>query len=533
LTDNDALPANGCNTGDTYCITDAQIQTELNSFLTAHSLPRGLTNEYFLLTPPAVASCFDAAGTQCSGNASTGAAFCAYHSQSATSTPFLYANIVYTSASADPSFPNGVDGCDPFDPNTQPSINPCAGFLNGCNYTVSWADGTLTAVSHEHNESTTDPQPNNAWTDYQTCAQGAPLTCGGEIGDKCNGDEITDPASQFPLVGGVPEAYNMVINTRHYWLQQEWSNQGHGCLNHLTSLETAPGASFTATADNSSANAVDFNAGGSGAGVAQYVWQFNDDVKPGDTPQQTTVETSSPTFTHTFPEAGAYSVALTTMTPDGRSKGTVTQAVSAGLTQAAFIVSPASPVDTSPVTMDASSTSHDPSVGISSYSWNFGDGSTGSGVTASHRFGFGTHTVTLSVTDTLGRTSPVSHPVSVADVAPTAAFTAPDNGHAGSLLQFRGSAADDEAITAYRWSFGDGGSANGASVPHTFRRPGTYIVTLTVTDIDGTSGSVPHAVKIGPPRCVVPRLQGQTLRAASAALGAAQCKVGRVSKPRH
>jgi len=36
-------------------------------------------------------------------------------------------------------------------------------------------------LSHEHNESLTDPEPNNAWTDFG----GSGETTGYEIGDKC------------------------------------------------------------------------------------------------------------------------------------------------------------------------------------------------------------------------------------------------------------------------------------------------------------------------------------------------------------
>jgi PKD repeat protein len=525
--DQDPLPSNGCSEG-TYCITDQQLQNELASYIASQHLPAGdLTHEYYVLTPPNVVSCFDAGGTVCSGNANDNAskAFCAYHSQTASSPQALYSNI--------PDL-HDVVGCDPF-----VTTGLCNGFYT-CFYNSTFAEASLSAVSHEHNESTTDPEPNNAWTDWQSCGQGAPITCGGEIGDKCNGDQNQDPLNTYQsgFDGNAfdAEPFNETINGHHYWLQMEWSNQGATCAGGVSelnggTLQTAPGASFTATADPSTANQVDFNASASGAGIAQYVWQFNDDVKPGDTPQQNTVETTSPTITHTFPQAGTYTVALTTMTADGRSEGTATQTVSAGLTQAAFTVG-GSPVDASPVPFDASPTSHDSNVGISSYSWNFGDGSTGSGITTSHRFAPGAHTVALTVTDTLGRTSSLTHSFTVADLPPTAAFTAPTNGHAGAPVQFRGSGADDEAII-YRWSFGDGGAASGASASHTFRRAGTYVVTLTVTDADGISGSAVHPVKIGAPRCVVPRLQGQTLGAARGALAAAQCKVGKVTQPKH
>jgi PKD repeat protein len=49
-------------------------------------------------------------------------------------------------------------------------------------------------------------------------------------------------------------------------------------------------------------------------------------------------------------------------------------------------------------------------------------------------------------------------------------------------------AAVGTAITTYSWSFGDGGTASGQVVTHKFV-PGTYLVTLTVTDSNGIAAS--------------------------------------------
>jgi YVTN family beta-propeller protein len=58
-------------------------------------------------------------------------------------------------------------------------------------------------------------------------------------------------------------------------------------------------------------------------------------------------------------------------------------------------------------------------------------------------------------------------------------------------LTFHGSASKDPdgTIATYAWDFGDGKHAKGpeATRTHTYRRPGTYTVTLTVTDDEGCS----------------------------------------------
>lgn len=52
-----------------------------------------------------------------------------------------------------------------------------------------------------------------------------------------------------------------------------------------------------------------------------------------------------------------------------------------------------------------------------------------------------------------------------------------------------GSTSSAGGITGYSWDFGDGTSANGASVQHTFNSAGTKNVRLTVTDANGTGSA--------------------------------------------
>src|SRR5436305_1453707 len=57
--DHDPLPANGCTDGfDAYCLTDQQLQHEIQTVLTAAGWHGGLDQMFFLLTPNGVGSCF-------------------------------------------------------------------------------------------------------------------------------------------------------------------------------------------------------------------------------------------------------------------------------------------------------------------------------------------------------------------------------------------------------------------------------------------------------------------------------------------
>ncbi|MFT3863334.1 MAG: PKD domain-containing protein [Solirubrobacterales bacterium] len=72
------------------------------------------------------------------------------------------------------------------------------------------------------------------------------------------------------------------------------------------------------------------------------------------------------------------------------------------------------------------------------------------------------------------------------DQSPLAAFTAP-SAYAASSTAFSGAASTDSdgTISAFEWSFGDGGTATGVSPDHTFAAAGTYQTKLSVVDDEG------------------------------------------------
>ncbi|MFW6639168.1 PKD domain-containing protein [Nocardiopsis algeriensis] len=138
---------------------------------------------------------------------------------------------------------------------------------------------------------------------------------------------------------------------------------------------------------------------------------------------------------------------------------------------------------------------------VTGWSWDFGDGTTGTGATVEHTYGAeGDYTVTLTVTDDSGATDTATAEISVGapdHTGPTAAFT----GSCYSLFrlcQFNASSSEagDAPIASYAWNFGDGSSGSGASPWHFFPGAGTYTVTLTVTDTEGATATATRNITL-------------------------------------
>ena len=135
---------------------------------------------------------------------------------------------------------------------------------------------------------------------------------------------------------------------------------------------------------------------------------------------------------------------------------------------------------------------------VDAYAWDFGDGNSASGATASNTFAApGTYTVVLTVTDNEGATGTDSQSVTVdvPNVAPVASFTFSCDDLACSF-DGSGSTDSDGTIVSYDWTFGDGNSGTGATTSNTYAAAGTYSVTLTVTDEDGATGSTSQDVTV-------------------------------------
>jgi hypothetical protein len=167
------------------CITDAQVQAEVNRVINAAGGSRGLHDIWYVFTPPDVDECISPG--VCESNA-----FGGYHSVSDLgSGATIYA---YT---GDPIVESGAVNNPGSDPQGYPD-----------------AEVVIDIVAHETNEAMTDPE-----------GVGYMDPNGFEVGDKCEfGPQFGTPLGFAP--DGSP--FNQVINGHEYLTQEMWANADNG-----------------------------------------------------------------------------------------------------------------------------------------------------------------------------------------------------------------------------------------------------------------------------------------------------------------
>ena len=233
--------------------------------------------------------------------------------------------------------------------------------------------------------------------------------------------------------------------------------------------------------------------------IVSYAWDFGNDR---------TASTATGSATYTQP--GTYTVSLT-VTDNRGATGTATrEIVVTGAPNVApnAVIRTVSVAGTIPLTVNLSGgNSNDPDGSIVGYSWDLGNGQTGTGAAIQAVYTeAGSYTVTLVVTDDRGATGTQTLVVEVSEdsnIAPGADFEADEvSGTAPLTVNFDGSASADVdgTIASYAWNFGNGQNGTGAIPPAaTYTFPGTYTATLTVTDNKGATGTATKTITVTPP----------------------------------
>lgn len=197
----------------------------------------------------------------------------------------------------------------------------------------------------------------------------------------------------------------------------------------------------------------------------------------------------SPSASYTSP--GTYNVTLTVTNATGSTSTAIKTVTVWEKPKPDFSASPAKGCIPFDVTfMDKSNPVNGT---ITAYSWDFGDGATGSGSSPVHTYNnVLSPVVTLTITNSNGCTASkqISNIVDAA-ASLTANFSVSDK----FLCTAPGALTVTNASTGpgnltYKWDFGDGGTASGANPgPHNYTAKGVYKIKLTVTSDKGCTAT--------------------------------------------
>lgn len=133
------------------------------------------------------------------------------------------------------------------------------------------------------------------------------------------------------------------------------------------------------------------------------------------------------------------------------------------------------------------------------YSWDFGDGATASGASASHSYAQyqqGGYDVTLSVVDPLRQTASAQTNITVLPLPPVACFSASQDPNDPLTVNFNARCSTGTQLS-YAWDFGDGStSQDGPTTSHYYGTPRTYTVQLTVADIANQQDTKTESIQV-------------------------------------
>lgn len=355
--------------------------------------------------------------------------------------------------------------------------NPSTTYITPGTYTVtltvSNGSGTNTKTITNYIQVVASPQVNFTSVDSVTCppkavqftnlsvpGAGGTTTYLWDFGDGGTSTQV-NPTHTY-VANGV---YNVSLSVTN----------SSGCSNIYTKpnyiqIVSKPTANFTASNNNSCTLPLNVSFTNTSTGGVSYLWNFGD----GGTSAAT-----SPN--HTYLNPGSYTVTLVTTNAAGCKDTMVKNAfVNIGSLTASFTKSASTACMNNLIGFTNTSL---PGPGNST--WYFGDGSSTSGVNATHAYTApGTYTVMLVVnynncSDTTTQTVTINP-------GPTANFSA--NNLSGCSVPFTTSFSNTSSgATGYLWNFGDGTTSTATNPSHTYTSMGVYTVTLIAYGNNGCS----------------------------------------------
>ncbi len=356
------------------------------------------------------------------------------------------------------SFPGGIPGQS----NQQNPIvvYQTPGFYN-VSLTVSNNSGSSTTVKTNYIHVKTVPTTNFTFTTNGLTATFTNTTTGAtsylwNFGDGATSTE-TNPVHTYDNAG----VYTVILTATN--------DCGSTNISKTVIVSVPPVAAFTATPTSGCGPLTVQFTNQSTGNPTTYEWQF-----PGGTPSSSTQQ--NPSVVYNTP--GTYSVTLTVSNNAGNNTAT----------QSNFITVNAAPTAGFTSSVNGSTaTFTNTSQNATSYSWTFGDGGSSTLSNPTHTYtADGVYTVTLSATGPCG-TVTSTQTVTIA-TPPTAGFTASPTSGCGPLtVQFTNTSSAN--TTSWNWQF-PGGTPSSSTQQNpsvVYSTPGTYSVTLTVSNSTGSN----------------------------------------------
>jgi gliding motility-associated-like protein len=220
------------------------------------------------------------------------------------------------------------------------------------------------------------------------------------------------------------------------------------------------------------------------ANVVSYDWNIG---------TGTMINTTGPSTAFRYPQVGTYPVSVI-ITYANNCKDTLYASSSITIYGPTAGFSAVNNFFCSGSTVDfIDATTNDGMHAITSWDWNYGDGSSTVNYPAgpfSHQYNIGgTITVALKVTDSYGCTDSITKPTIITIGKTVAAFAESDT------MLCPGYHVDFNNLTtggnlSYQWSFGDGATSNSINPTHDYPTEGTYTIKLIAVDSKGCNDTL-------------------------------------------
>jgi probable HAF family extracellular repeat protein len=224
-----------------------------------------------------------------------------------------------------------------------------------------------------------------------------------------------------------------------------------------------------------------------GSGGFTYSWGFGDSSSA-----------EGADVTHAYSEAGRYTAIVTVRDSAGGIASNTVGVTIAGAAAPLRVQASTTPFVTDvgrAVSFTCAASDGTPPY---TFAWEFGDDLGGPGATATHAYAeAGTKTATCTVTDALGGTESAAVAIEVNSIPTVTASADRQAASPGTPVNFVAVARGGSGGYMYSWGFGDGDSATGSEVSHTYTAPGQYTVVVTVQDsVGGSSNTFALAVSV-------------------------------------